>query len=312
VIAHDDAIRGALLGLAVADALGAPLEGASREQASAAVGEGLEMTGNRWWAPGEWTDDTAMALSLAESIVEQELIDIDDVARRYIDWANRDGKGIGRATAHALMGATDAEDARARARAYLESGGLAAGNGTVMRATPIALATTDPVTARDAAHRDPELTHADKSAAIASSALCASLIAVRQGRSPAGDSVPSYVLECPCLATAWSAVHRRNDRFLAELAGGPEAGACWTTLGAALFAAETADSYEQAMRWVIGLGGDTDTNAAVTGALIGARDGASAIPDRWSAALRDRDRIEAAAERLAARSEPSVEPDTPS
>lgn len=60
-----DRIRGALLGLAVGDALGAPLEAATPDEAARAVRRGLEMTGGR---AGEWTDDTAMALALAESI----------------------------------------------------------------------------------------------------------------------------------------------------------------------------------------------------------------------------------------------------
>lgn len=63
-----DRIRGALLGVAVGDALGAPLKAATPDEAARAVGRGLEMTGGRGWAPGEWTDDTAMALALAESI----------------------------------------------------------------------------------------------------------------------------------------------------------------------------------------------------------------------------------------------------
>jgi ADP-ribosyl-[dinitrogen reductase] hydrolase len=300
LIPHRDAIRGSLLGLAVGDALGAPFEGTSPAHASAAVAGGLEMTGNQRWARGEWTDDTAMALALAESIGEHGLIDIDDVARRYIDWANRDGKGIGRATAHALLGARDAEEALGRARAYHESGGRAAGNGTVMRATPIALVTTDLIAARDAARRDAGLTHADESAAIASGALCALLIAVRNGRYPVGASVPTYVLGSPAVTAVLGAVQRREERVLADLVAGAEAGACWTTLGVALYAAENLDSYEQAMRWVIALGGDTDTNAAVAGALVGARDGVSAIPDRWLVALKDRERIERAAARLAA------------
>lgn len=135
-----DRIRGALLGLAVGDALGAPLEAATPDEAARAVRRGLEMTGGRGWAPGEWTDDTAMALALAESIGARGLLDADDVAARYIDWATTDGKGIGWATAHALTGARGADDARARARAHLKATGLAAGNGAVMRATPIGLA----------------------------------------------------------------------------------------------------------------------------------------------------------------------------
>jgi ADP-ribosyl-[dinitrogen reductase] hydrolase len=298
-----DATFGALLGLAVGDALGAPLEGASPQRASAAIAAGLEMTGSHWWAPGEWTDDTAMALALAESIGEHGPIDIDDVARRYIAWANADGKGMGRTTAHALIGARDADETRRRARAYYESGGRAASNGTVMRATPIGLVTDNLLKAREAARQDAELTHADPRAAIASVALCASLIAVREGRDPVGASIPSYVLGSPPIAEAFGAAQRRDERFLAELAAGPESGACWTALGVAIYAAKHLDSYEEAMRWVIALGGDTDTNAAVAGALIGARDGASAIPDRWLAVIRHRDRIERAAVRITALAE---------
>ena len=79
---------GALLGLAVGDALGAPLEFSSPAEARIRCESGLEMTGNSLWDPGEWTDDTAMALALAESIAEHGLIDLDDVALRYVAWAS--------------------------------------------------------------------------------------------------------------------------------------------------------------------------------------------------------------------------------
>ena len=133
-----DRYRGAMLGLAVGDALGAPLEGASSAVAASAVAAGVEMSGGGRWAPGEWTDDTALALALAESIADHGLLDSDDLARRYISWANADGKGI--TTRRALVGAENAEDARARARAHYEQSNLAAGNGTVMRVTPVGLA----------------------------------------------------------------------------------------------------------------------------------------------------------------------------
>jgi ADP-ribosylglycohydrolase len=66
-------VHGAMFGLAVGDALGAPLEGARPSLAAAAVASGLMMVGSVSWAPGEWTDDTAMALVLAESIGAHEL-----------------------------------------------------------------------------------------------------------------------------------------------------------------------------------------------------------------------------------------------
>lgn len=149
-----DCIRGAVLGLAVGDALGAPLEGAPPPVASVAVAGGLEMTGGGWWAPGEWTDDTAMALKLAESISTLGVLATDDLAERYIRWANTGGKGIGRTTRSALVGARNAEDARARARAHYETTRLAAGNGTAMRATPIGLVAHDLDEAVGAARRD--------------------------------------------------------------------------------------------------------------------------------------------------------------
>lgn len=100
--------RGALLGLAVGDALGAPLEGAPRGLAAAAVADGLEMAGGGRWAPGEWTDDTALALELAESIASLGMLDTDDLGDRYIRWAATSGKGIGHTTRRALCGAAGA------------------------------------------------------------------------------------------------------------------------------------------------------------------------------------------------------------
>ena len=102
---HEDRVRGCLLGLAVADALGAPLEFSSADRASEQVAAGLELTGGGGWGPGEWTDDTAMALCLAESIADRGLLDQDDVCARYIAWADSGPKDIGNIT-RAALGAT--------------------------------------------------------------------------------------------------------------------------------------------------------------------------------------------------------------
>jgi ADP-ribosyl-[dinitrogen reductase] hydrolase len=297
--AERDRIRGGLLGLAVGDALGAPFEGAPPTEAVAAVTPGLEMTGGGGWRPGEWTDDTAMALALAESIAAHGLFDTDDVADRYIRWATTDGRGIGRATRRALVGARNADAARARARAYFAATGMAAGNGTLMRVAPIGLAARAVPDAVDAARRDAALTHADAVAGAASSALCAALVALRTGRQPlaaAREQARPY----PRLADALDAVAAEDVAAVAELAAGFEAGACWTTLGVALMALQRIDDYERGVTWAIGLGGDTDTNAAVAGALLGCRHGPESIPQRWVAPLHDVERIEHAAAGLVA------------
>jgi ADP-ribosyl-[dinitrogen reductase] hydrolase len=295
-----DRVRGAVLGLAVGDALGAPLEGTPPRVAAAAVAGGLEMTGGGWWAPGEWTDDTAMALELAESIGALGVLDTDDLAQRYIRWATMRGKGIGRTTRSALVGARDAEDARARAGAHYLATRLAAGNGTVMRATPIGLAARDLDEAVAAARRDARLTHADPAAGAASAALCAALRAVREGENPL-PAARAQTDEHPSLARALDAVGRADGSALARLAAGSEAGACWTTLAIALYALLVVDDYERGVGWAIAQGGDADTNAAVTGALLGYRYGASKIPARWLSSLRERDRLERAADGLATR-----------
>jgi len=287
-----------MLGLAVGDALGAPLEGAPPAVAAAAVTSGLEMTGGGWWAPGEWTDDTAMAVELAESISTLGVLATDDLAERYIRWATTSGKGIGRTTRRALLGARNAEDARARAQAHYETTQLAAGNGTVMRATPIGLVAHDLDEAVAAARLDAQLTHADPAAAAASAALCAALLAVRENADPLA-AARAQTSDHPSLAAALDAVRRADESALARLAAGSEAGACWTTLAIALHALLVIDDYERGVGWAIAQGGDADTNAAVTGALLGYRRGATEIPDRWLNALRERERLERAADGLA-------------
>jgi len=285
--------RGGLLGLAVADALGAPLEFAAPARAATAVEAGLEMTGGGsfGWLPGEWTDDTTMALCLAESIGAHGLLDLDDVTRRYADWASSGPKDIGNATSAALRGASSAAEAREQARTYVERTGSGAGNGTIMRAAPIGLAASSLAEAVDAARADAVLTHGDARAGHASAALCGALLSL-------DEPLPAARAECagePKLLEALDA----DAAELAALAAN-QTGACWTALGVAMHALTEIDDYERGVLWAISLGGDTDTNAAVAGALLGARHGVEAIPKRWLDVLRRRDRIEAAAASLVA------------
>ena len=286
--------RGALIGLAVGDALGAPLELSAPDDARSAVERGLEMTGGGSWGPGEWTDDTALALCLAESILARGLLDTDDVASRYIAWANDTPKGIGKTTRAALKGARDAAHARIQTREQHERTGFTAGNGTVMRAAPIALAAISVQQASRAARADAALTHHDPAAAACSAGLCAALLAVGIGNDPLaaaqhevrGDVRVERMLE---------AVKTSDVETLVASARGVERGACWTTLAIALYALEAFDSYEGGVLWAISLGGDTDTNAAVAGALVGCRDGEQSIPERWASVLRGKERIGKAA-----------------
>jgi ADP-ribosylglycohydrolase len=294
----EDSTVGALLGLAVGDALGAQVEFADPHVVRAVVARGLEMADSAFWAAGQWTDDTALALELADSITDRGLLDVDDLALRYIHWATNDGRGIGRATRAALIGASDAADARRSASDFHASTGMGAGNGTVMRCTPIGLVAHDIGEARAAAFEDARLTHGHPAAAPASAALCAALLALRSGDDPLTAAVAETSAE-PELGRALELAADDQRDALGVLATGPAAGACWTTLAIALCALTHISDYESGVAWAISLGGDTDTNAAVAGALLGFRHGADAIPRRWLEPLAQRERIERAAEDLA-------------
>ena len=78
-------------------------------------------------------------------------------------------------------------------------------------------------------------------------------------------------------------------------------GVCWTTLGVALYAVSAHQDFEGGVSWAIGLGGDTDTNGAVAGALLGCRYAIDGIPEGWLTPLQDRDRIERVAGQLPGR-----------
>jgi ADP-ribosylglycohydrolase len=259
-MSHQDSTLGAMLGLAVGDALGAQVEFADPEHARAVSERGLEMVDSGYWAAGQWTDDTALALELADGIAEHGALDVDDVARRYIRWATTDGRGIGRATRSALVGASDAAEVRRRASGFHTRTGMGAGNGTVMRCAPIGLAAQDFELARTAALADARLTHGYPAAAPASAAFCAALLALRER----GDALAAARAEAQGhseleRALELAAVDERDA--LSTLAAGPAAGTCWTTLAVGLCALAWLGDYKSGVAWAISLGGDTDTNA---------------------------------------------------
>jgi ADP-ribosyl-[dinitrogen reductase] hydrolase len=284
--------RGALLGLAVGDALGAPVEWLHPGQIHARYGGRLrDMVASSVWERGEWTDDTAMALELAASLAERGGYEEDDVLARYVLWARSGPKDIGATVAAALKRARSADEARAAAAAYHEaSGGRSAGNGSLMRSAPIGLRFwNDDAELERCARLDSSLTHHDPLAGEACVVLdraLAALVADRDLPRPRGE-VSEAAATAPALSDEElvEAVHR-------------EVGFALTALRVGFAAALSAATFEQAVVRAVNLGGDADTNGAVAGALAGARFGASSIPERWLEPLQARERIAGIAGRL--------------
>ena len=290
-----------MLGLALGDALGAPFEFRRAHD----IPDPLPAFELPWMGlpPGTTTDDTAMARNLVRSLVERGGFDPDDLIARHLAWFASDPPDVGSLTRRVLRRVSDGTPAARAAREVWEERGpeVSAGNGSVMYCAPLGVAYADrPAALHDLAPRLSALTHFDQRCRTACLAVCLAVAALVRG----GGSERALAA-----ALGPEVVERDGGEELEFLVGavggsrpidGPDMGFCLFTAAAGLQALARDDGFEDGLRRVVGLGGDTDTNAAVAGALLGARDGVAGLPAGWLARLQDRDAIEREAAGLAA------------
>lgn len=282
--------QGSLVGLAVGDALGAPVEGWSHEDIVAAYGKVTEFMPSQRLGigPGEHTDDTAMMLCIARGIAANGCFDPEDVASRFLAWYLDEPIGIGRTTWVALgelqRGASWRE---AGYKAHQKLGGMSAGNGSIMRCAPIGLLDykNSDLLIQDSMNSS-LITHWDPKAQWGAAAINLSIAHLLQGHKKEDllHRVSQKVAE-----------DRVKEALLAV--ENVEPSQVWSgafvlsTLQIALWCFLNKPSFEQAIEEAVNLGGDTDTNAAVCGALAGAYYGISQIPTRWLSGLKAREEI---------------------
>lgn len=282
-----DRCAGVLVGLAAGDALGAGYEFSTPPAGDAAmVGGGL---GN--WEPGEWTDDTQMALCIVEEAATGTL-DPTAVAQRFLDWYRSGPADVGIQTRAILSQAGTADEVAQTAARYFEHHPHgAAGNGSLMRTAPVALAALgDDDAIMETAMSVSALTHADPLAAEACVIWCIAIDrAIREGRF---DGIHEGIaLLAPDRRAFW-------EERITEAAEGPPSrftpnGFVVTALQAALSAIwNTPVSEDQpcrhlqaALQTAVHIGNDSDTVAAIAGSLLGARWGSTAIPVEWQLLL---------------------------
>lgn len=262
----------------------APFEFGPRGAFSArfpAPGAGGEMCGGGGWEPGEATDDTQMAVLVAESLLERGGLDLPDVFARFQRWAASEPKDIGLQTDDVLTNGMPWDLAAA---IHFQVNQRAAGNGSLMRASTSAVhfAAAGQEATMDAARRIAALTRGDR-AAWEGTAIFHELIRVTFE-----DTDPLTAL--PDILALVHPDHR--GRYATVLAPDwhPDQatefnGAVWPCLGSAVWALRTTTNFEEAIWAAIDLGGDTDTVAAVTGGLAGAYYGLDAIPAQWTQPL---------------------------
>lgn len=286
--------KGALLGLAVGDALGAPAE--FRERGAFEPVTGMAGGGAHGLEPGQWTDDTSMALCLAESILERDGVDPRDLMDRFVDWW-RNGANSSTGECFDIGATTEAALAR-----YLETGDPlsgsddpgTAGNGSLMRLAPVAIAWAgSPDEAAAAARRQSRTTHG-AAEAVDACALLAGLLAEAISGAPREAVLrPRRWEGAPGVGAVAAGGWRGKGRE-----GIRSDGYAVHTLEAALWAVGRGGSFGEALLAAVNLGHDADTVGAVTGQLAGALWGVGGIPGEWLAALAWRDRIERLAEGL--------------
>ncbi|MCK9904675.1 hypothetical protein CC117_23650 [Parafrankia colletiae] len=273
-------VRGALLGLAAGDALGATLEFMAPEEIRARHGVHTEITGGGpfGWRPGQGTDDTDLTIAVARTYAEG--YQLPTLAEHFLRWYRGRPRDIGRMTESSLKRiARGEEPLAAGAAALVAAGGGGAGNGSLMRALPTGLARAHPPTcSRESAeisavtHADPRCVHA----CVAYTAIVSALI----------DGAPARAaLQAGCDAVP-PVRHREVDAALATPAATrldslPTSGYVIHSLATAVWALQQSAPLGDLLVAVVNRGDDADTTGAITGGLLGARDGADAVPDRW-------------------------------
>ncbi|HYI14399.1 MAG TPA: ADP-ribosylglycohydrolase family protein [Thermomicrobiales bacterium] len=291
-----DRYRGALVGSAVGDALGATVEFMARDAISRKYGELREIVGGGWLnlPKGEVTDDTQMARCIARSLAERGEFDGDDIAARFVEWYRSNPPDIGNTTRDALVRlASGVPWQEAGQQTHEKMRPRDKSNGSVMRCAPVALfARADPKANARYSADSSRITHANPLCIAGCVALNAGIAALLNGPGTDSVSVAINATDDDTVRESLGSVHAQTAETL------DAGGYVLATLQSSFWALTTNDTLEEAIVAAVNLGQDADTTGAVAGALAGARWGYSAIPDRWRDVLRGREELVELADRL--------------
>lgn len=291
-----DRFRGCLLGLAAGDAVGTTAEFMPRGSFPSITG--MHGGGPFVLNPGEWTDDTSMALCLAQSLLKVGGFEAADQMRRYCDWQesgymSSNGRcfDIGFTVSCAL------ERFRRTGDPYSGSPDPStAGNGSIMRLAPIPMAL----------HGQPELLDqwcADSSRTTHAAKECLEacvLLGRMLQRALRGESKKAILFSEPSSDFCQDSIRLLAEGHYCTHAADDIRGSGYVvrSLEAALWCFWITDSFEEAILTAANLGEDADTTAAVCGQLAGAHYGASGLPHQWMETLMQIDLISNLADQL--------------
>jgi ADP-ribosyl-[dinitrogen reductase] hydrolase len=277
---------GAFIGLAIGDALGAPLEGLPPEaiRVTEMQGGGIHNT-----LPGQYTDDTLQAAALAETLIVCRGFDPEDFAERLVRVYRAHPRFFGptsRAVLDLIESGLRPEVAAARVH---ETRGGSRSNGSVMRGVPIGIF-YPPGEVREASLRASRVTHFDPVAAEASAFINRMVSGMCRG-----EAVEAAFGEALTACRDAELTRLLKDYQAFPLEPSLDAVLC-THCAVSIFM--DAPSFREAVVTAVNLGGDADTVGAITGGLAGARWGCQAIPRSWFYTLQNREKLLELARRL--------------
>ena len=281
---EDDAVdraKGCLFGQVIGDNLGSLVEFQTEQKIARLYPHGVTdlSDGGQWGLlTGQATDDSELALTLARTLLETGSYDREVVAAAYGEWYISDPFDVGTTTEWALSAAAEANEGSKAEAASRNANADSQSNGSLMRVSPIGIWARLPEVADRFGREDSLLSHPNEVCVDACGVYTA---AIAEGiRSGDRDAMSRIARD-----------HARTEEVTAvlPLAGqGQEPEDYWSDMGWVLIALQNAfcrlrrgENVEAALVATVGKGGDTDTNAAIAGALLGAADGLRAFPHRW-------------------------------
>jgi ADP-ribosylglycohydrolase len=299
-----DRIKGIIYGQAVGDALGLGTEFLTKAQVKEYYPLGLSRYGQilrdqhaRRWARGSWTDDTDQMLCIFDSLLEKRQIDVLDIAARLHQWAVQGGMGIGRTVSAVLYAPDFLIDPHQAAKDVWEaSGQKAAANGGIMRTSILGIweyQQADRV--QHNAEQVCRITHYDPRCVGSSVIVSLAISAYLQGH----QDIDQIFQQAYAVAETYDPriaayLDRAQESLEAlELDEGLNAAAgefgkigyTLKTMGAGFWALKHAPSFKAGILQIIHAGGDADTNAAVAGAMLGAKLGFSGLDQKLAHGL---------------------------
>lgn len=283
---EQDRLRGIAIGAVVGDALGMPLE---FQPARAIYDLQTEMVAGPLPA-GTFTDDTEMALALAESLLAHDPLNPEDLVARFMEWYKAHPSDIGIHTSRVLGMINSGTSWQEAAQRVQESDPENASNGSLMRNWPLAIARwQQPELLAEESRLQSMLTHTH--ADCVNACVLINHILYELVHRPA--EIPPDQAMREAVSAALEMVDMDPDfKRIVELASIRSretlANTGWVrhTVESALWSVLTTRSFEEALVQAVNLGDDADTTGSVAGAIAGALYGLEAIPQRWRSVLR--------------------------